>query len=93
MKSIIGPATAGFFVLAGNSAQAVDWNTRYNCERQYHSAQLQAGNPRYMRQFQKMAGTVPNSPERNRLVAHFLTTPEARAQRRDSARYCAARGQ
>ena len=85
--------TAAALLLATTAvpAQAVDWNTRYNCERQHHRAQLQAGNPRYMRPFQKMAGAVPNSPERMRLVAHFLTTAEARAQRRDAARYCAAR--
>ena len=49
MKSIIGPAIAGFFVLAGNSAQAVDWNTRYNCELQYHRAQIILVDPSHVR--------------------------------------------
>jgi hypothetical protein len=85
---------AAALLLAAVPAQAVDYGTRYRCALQYHHAQIQAGEPRSMRHLRKLAGTAPNSPERNRLMAHlFMNTADGRALVRAGDRYCAARGQ
>jgi uncharacterized protein HemY len=83
--------TAAALLLATTAvpAQAVE-----QCALQYHRAQIQAGEPRAMRNVRYLARTAPNSPERYRLMAHlFMHTADGRAAIRDATRYCAARGQ